>query len=349
MKAQQDQHTEGQEDSDYFEHFRFQVDPGQSPLRIDKFLFDRIENISRNKIQLAAKAKSILVNNQVVKSNYKVRPNDVITIVFARPPVDYQLEAEDVGLSIVYEDDEVLVINKHAGLVVHPGHGHHTGTLVNGLLYLQKDWPEINGVGRPGIVHRLDKNTSGIIVVGKTDDALTKLAKQFYERTIDRRYIALSWGDFDELSGRIEGNIGRDPRHRIRMKVFPEGEIGKHAVTNYKVVKRYGYVSLLECKLETGRTHQIRVHLQSQGHPLFNDYIYGGDRIVKGTVHTKYKQFIQNCFSIMPYHCLHAKSLRFMHPTTKKELYFEADLPENFQELLSKWDVYASAYSEKLK
>ncbi len=342
------ENIEEQDESEYFEHYRFNVDPGQSPLRIDKFICDRIEKISRNKVQMAAKADSILVNDLPVKSNYKVRPKDVITIVFARPPMDYQLEAEDVGLNVVYEDDQILVINKHAGLVVHPGHGHHSGTLVNGLLHLQKDWPEVNGAGRPGIVHRLDKNTSGIIIVGKTDDALTHLAKQFYDRTIDRRYIALAWGDFDEEKGRIEGNIGRDPKHRIRMKVFPDGETGKHAVTNYTVLKRYGYVSLLECKLETGRTHQIRVHLQNLNHPLFNDYIYGGDQIVKGTVYTKYKQFVQNCFKIMPFHCLHAKSLRFIHPKTKKEMFFEAELPDNFQELLGKWDVYASAYSEKL-
>lgn len=335
-----------EEEEELFEHHRFTADKGQSLLRIDKFLVDKLEGVSRNRIQLAAEADSILVNGKPVKSNYKVRPLDEITIVFARPPHAYTVEPEEVPLDIIYEDDDVMVINKQAGLVVHPGHGNYHGTLVHGLLYLHAQWPEINGSSRPGIVHRLDKNTSGVMVVGKTEHALTHLARQFFTRSIDRLYEALVWGDFedDQATGTITGHIGRDPRNRKVYKVFPEGEEGKHAVTHYKLLKRYGYVSHMECKLETGRTHQIRVHMKYIGHPLFNDYLYGGDRIVCGTVFTKYKQFIDNCFTLMPYHTLHAKSLAFTHPVTGKRLSFEVPLPDNFQQLLDKWARYTESF-----
>ena len=345
QEASDDQHSlEDIGDEGLYEHYRFTSDPGQSPLRIDKFLFDRIEKISRNRIQNAAKAGSILVNNKAVKSNYKVRPNDEIRIVMARPPSEYSIEPEDMNLDIVYEDNELMVINKPAGLVVHPGHGNFTGTLVHGLLHHQANWPEVNGAGRPGIVHRLDKNTSGLLVVGKTEYALTHLAKQFFDRTSERTYNAFVWGDFDEDEGTVTGHIGRDPKNRRLMKVFEEGEEGKHAVTHYKMLRRFGYASLIECKLETGRTHQIRVHMKHLRHPLFNDYNYGGDRIVYGTIYSKYKQFIDNCFSVMPYHSLHAMSLGFEHPVTKKRMSFEQPLPEYFVELLEKWERYTRSF-----
>jgi 23S rRNA pseudouridine1911/1915/1917 synthase len=335
---------EDDSDEGLYEYHRFTADPGQTPLRIDKFLFDRIEKISRNRIQSAAKAGSVLVNDKPVKSNYKVRPNDVIRIVMARPPVEYRIEPEDIGLDIIYEDDDLMVINKPAGLVVHPGHGNYTGTLVHGLLHHQAGWPEVNGAGRPGIVHRLDKNTSGLLVVGKTEYALSHLARQFFDRTTARTYHAFVWGDLEEDEGTITGHIGRDPRNRRLMKVFPEGEDGKHAVTHYKVLRRYGYSTLVECRLETGRTHQIRVHMQFIRHPLFNDYHYGGNRIVYGTIYSKYKQFIENCFRIMPYHSLHARSLGFDHPSTGRRMHFEQLLPDYFDELLEKWERYTRAF-----
>lgn len=332
------------EDEALYEHFAFVVDRGQKPTRIDKFLCDRIEKISRNRIQNAAKAGSILVNGEPVKSNYKVRPLDDIRIVLSAPPLEYTIEAQDVGLDVVYEDDEVMVINKQAGLVVHPGHGNFEGTLVHGLLHHMEKWPEVNGATRPGIVHRLDKNTSGLLVVGKTEYALSNLAKQFFDRTTKRTYIALVWGDFEEDEGTIDANIGRDVKNRKLMTVIDDAEGGKHAVTHYKVLKRFGYTTLVQCRLETGRTHQIRVHMRHIKHALFNDYNYGGDRIVAGTIYTKYKQFIDNCFKIMPYHSLHAQSLGFVHPTTKKEMFFEQPLPDYFEELLAKWERYTSGF-----
>lgn len=330
-----------------FEHYRFVADKGQTPLRIDLFLQDRIEGISRNKIQNAAHAGSVLVNGKEVKPNYKVRPGDVIQIVFARPQENYTVEPENLHLDIVYEDEHVMIINKRAGMVVHPGHGNYTGTLVNGLLYLHSQWPEINGSTRPGIVHRLDKNTSGLIIAGKTDLALQHLAKQFFNRTIKRHYIALVWGYVEEDKGRIEGNIVRSTRDRKVFTVDRDGLTGKWAATNYEVLKRYYYVTLVKCQLETGRTHQIRVHMKFIGHTLFNDYNYGGDQILSGTIYTKYKQFIDNCFQIMPYHALHAQSLGFTHPATGEEMYFEAPLPDNFQELIRKWDVYTGSFQTK--
>jgi len=334
-----------EEEEELYEHHKIVTDKGQTPIRIDKFLVDRLEKISRNKIQLAAEAGSIRVNGKPVRTNYKVRPLDEISIVFARPPVEYIIEPEPVPLEVIYEDDEVMVINKQAGLVVHPGHGNYHGTLVHGLLYRHLQWPEINGSSRPGIVHRLDKNTSGIIVVGKTEHALSHLAKQFFDRTTDRLYEALVWGDMETEKGTITGNIGRDPRNRKVFTVFPEGEEGKHAVTHYNVIRRFGYVTHVECKLETGRTHQIRVHMKYIGHPLFNDYLYGGDKIMAGTVFTKYRQFIENCFQVMPYHTLHAKSLAFFHPVSGERMSFEAPLPENFTQLLNKWIRYTESFN----
>lgn len=333
------------ENDELYEHYSFLVDKGQSPLRIDKFLCDKLEKVSRNRIQNAAKSGSVLVNDKSVKPNYKIRPLDKIRIVMAQPPLEYTIEAQDVGLDIVYEDNDVMVVNKQAGLVVHPGHGNFEGTLVNGLLHHKALWPEINGESRPGIVHRLDKNTSGLLVVGKTEYALSYLAKQFFDRTTERTYNALVWGDFEEEEGTISVNIGRDPKHRKLMTVFPDGDQGKRAITHYKVLKRFGYATFIECKLETGRTHQIRVHMKYIKHPLFNDYNYGGDRIITGTIYSKYKQFIENCFTIMPYHSLHAKSLGFEHPVTKKRMYFEQPLPDYFEELLQKWERYTSGFN----
>lgn len=339
-----DLEQEESEDGGLYEHFRFTADKGQSPLRVDVFLQDRIENISRNRIQQAAKAGSVLVNGKEVKPNYKVRPFDVIQIIYARPVVDYTVKPEDLNLEVVYEDDDVILINKPAGMVVHPGHGNFSGTLVNGLMHLHAEWPEINGSTRPGIVHRLDKNTSGLLIAGKTEWALQHLAKQFFDRTIKRHYIALVWGDVEESEGRIVGNIVRNPNNRKLFQVDADGLTGKWAATQYEVLRRYGYVTLLKCKLETGRTHQIRVHLKYIGHTLFNDFNYGGDQILAGTVYTKYKQFIQNCFDLLPYHALHAQSLGFVHPSTGKEMYFEVPLPENFQAVINKWESYTKGF-----
>ncbi len=336
---------------DLYEHHRFEVDRGQEPLRIDKYLMNRIEGISRNKLQNAAKADSILVNGGPVKSNYKVRPCDVITIVLDVPPKDFWAEPENIPIDIIYEDERLLVLNKQAGLVVHPAIGNYTGTLVNALLYhfktlsnAQRPAPGSKLPGheamRPGLVHRIDKDTSGLMVIAKEEFAMMHLAKQFYNRTIKRNYTALAWGDFEKDAGTITGNIGRNLRYRKKMDVFPEGDHGKEAITHYKVMERLGYVTLVDCKLETGRTHQIRVHMAFAGHPLFNDSTYGGDKIVKGTVYTKYKQFVENCFSIFPRHALHARTLGFIHPATGKEMFFECPLPGDFQQLLEKWRGY---------
>ncbi len=327
---------------DLYEHYRFDVDKGQEPLRIDKYLINRIEAISRNKIQNAARADSILVNGKPVKSNYKVKPLDVVTIVLGTPPHELQSEPENIPLNIVYEDDQLVVINKQAGLVVHPAPGNYTGTLINALLYHFKHLPKGKDVTRPGLVHRLDKDTSGLMVIAKEEFAMMHLAKQFFKRTIKRNYSALVWGDFEANSGTIDAYIGRNLRFRKIMAVFPEGDHGKEAVTHYKVLERLGYVTLLDVKLETGRTHQIRVHMAHMGHPLFNDETYGGDRIVKGTIYSKYKQFVENCFNILPRQALHARTLGFIHPVTQKELFFEAPLPPDFQQLLEKWRSYFS-------
>jgi len=326
-------------ESELYEHFRFEVDRGQGALRIDKYLMSRIENSTRNRIQLAIKAGNILVNDEEVKSNYKVRPLDVITVVLSEPPRDTQIYAEEIPLKILFEDDDLIVIDKQAGLVVHPGHGNYTGTLLHGLKYhfQQQGLENVE----PFLAHRIDKNTSGVLVIAKDEIMLARLAKQFFDHSIERKYQALAWGNFDEPEGTIEGNLARNPKNRLEMSVFPEGDVGKHAVTHYRLLERFGYVSLIECQLETGRTHQIRAHMKYIGHPLFNDARYGGDAILKGTTFTKYKQFVQNCFSMIPRQALHAKSLKFIHPRSGEELYFESPLPEDFISVLEKWRAYS--------
>ena len=328
------------EEQELFEHHKFTSDKGQELLRIDKFLMARIANTTRNKIQNAVKEGHVFVNNKIVKANYKVKPFDVVTLELSYPPQEIELIPENIPLTIIYEDDEILVINKQAGLVVHPGYGNYTGTLVNGLIYHFENLPQTDTPNRPGLVHRLDKNTTGIMVIAKTEQALTHLGKQFFDRTIERRYHALVWGDFKEEEGSVVGNIGRSLKNRKVMQVFPEGEYGKYAVTNYTVLKRFGYVTLVECKLETGRTHQIRVHMKFIGHHLFNDNEYGGDKILKGTTFTKYKQFITNCFSLLPRQALHAKSLGFEHPKTGKWMQFDSELPEDMTTVINKWKTY---------
>lgn len=336
------------ESSELYEHHRFVADKGQSLLRIDKFLFHKIEHISRTKIQAAAQAGNILVNQKAVKPNYKVKPGDVISVVLPHPPHEFEIIPEDIPLDMVFEDEDLIVLNKKAGMVVHPGHGNYTGTLVNALSYYLQDTPLFKkGEERPGLVHRIDKNTSGLLVVAKNDFALSHLANQFYNKTTSRKYVALVWGSFDKKEGTIIGNIGRNPRDRIKMAVFPEGNDGKPAVTHYRVVEELGYVTLIECQLETGRTHQIRVHMEYIGHPIFNDERYGGDQILKGTTFTRYKQFVQNCFSLLPRHALHAKSLGFIHPRTKKPMHFEIDLPEDMYVVVEKWRKYVDNRESK--
>ncbi|MBL4593240.1 MAG: RluA family pseudouridine synthase [Flavobacteriales bacterium] len=339
MSAEEDlqEHQEG-----LFEHYKFTVDVGQEALRVDKFLMARIPNTTRNKIQNAAIEGYIIVNKKTVKSNYKVKPLDEVSLELPYPPTEIELIPEDIPLDIIYEDDDVLVLNKQAGLVVHPGYGNFTGTLVNGLIYHFENLPKTDVPNRPGLVHRLDKNTTGIMVVAKTEHALSHLGKQFYDRTTERRYNALVWGDVKEEEGTITGNVGRSLKNRKVMDVFPEEDYGKHAVTHYKVLKRYGYVTLIECKLETGRTHQIRIHMKHIGHTLFNDDSYGGDRILKGTSFSKYKQFVNNCFKLLPRQALHAKSLGFEHPKTGKWLQFNSELPDDLQAVLAKWDIYVA-------
>jgi 23S rRNA pseudouridine1911/1915/1917 synthase len=326
-----------------FEHYRFKADPGQTILRIDKFLSDRIENSSRTKIQNAANAGNILVNNKAEKPNYKVKPGDVIQVVLPTPPREIELIPQDIPLNIVYEDDDVLVVNKEPGMVVHPAYGNYTGTLVNALMYHFRDLPLFNtGESRPGLVHRIDKNTSGLLVIAKNELALNRLSKQFFDRTTDRRYQALVWGTPEPAEGTITGNVGRSVKDRKIMQVFPDGTEGKHAVTHYKILEDLGYISLIECKLETGRTHQIRVHFSYTKHPLFNDEEYGGDQIIKGTTFTKYQQFVKNCFAILPRQALHAKSLSFDHPVTGKRLSFDSELPDDMVQVIEKWRRYTS-------
>jgi 23S rRNA pseudouridine1911/1915/1917 synthase len=334
---------EQEEQDDLFEHFNITADPGQEPLRIDKFLLDRIPNTSRNKLQVAARNGNIVVNGNEVKPNYKVKPRDVISIVLPYPVREVELIPENIPLDILYEDDEVIVLNKQAGLVVHPGYGNYTGTLVNALIYHFENLPQKpdDFYGRPGLVHRLDKNTSGIMIVAKTETALTNLAKQFYDRTTHREYYAVVWGDFEEDQGTITGHIGRSLKNRKVMSVFPDGDYGKHAVTHYEVLERFNYVTLIKCKLETGRTHQIRAHFRHIKHPLFNDIEYEGDKILRGTTFTKYKQFITNCFSAIPRHALHAKSLGFHHPKTGEWMQFNSELPSDMEDLLERWRNYA--------
>ncbi len=377
------------DDQELFEHYRIIVEKGQHLLRIDKFLMNRTQNATRSKIQQSAENGSILVNGKPVKSNYKVKPFDVITVVLAHPPREVELIPQNIPLNVVYEDNDLIIINKNPGMVVHPGFGNYSGTLVNALVYHFQNLPKpiknsniINEITtqdaphpqniennntlaekkykaikrktveqleklsepsmRPGLVHRLDKNTSGIMVVAKSEIAMVKLSKDFFDRNLDRIYHALVWGDFKEDTGTVTGNVGRHLKERKRMDVFPtDSELGKHAVTHYKVLERFGYVTLLECKLETGRTHQIRVHMKHIGHSLFNDQLYGGDRILKGTTFAKYRQFVENCFTILPRHALHAKSLGFEHPTAKKYIHFDSLLPEDMKSVIIKWRAYA--------
>ncbi|MCJ7448454.1 MAG: RluA family pseudouridine synthase [Bacteroidales bacterium] len=324
-----------------FEHYRFRVDPGQSLLRIDKFLFTRLEKISRTRIQNAANAGNILVNNNQVKPNYKVKPDDIIQIVLPNPPREIELIPENIPINIVFEDNDVVVVNKEPGMVVHPAYGNYTGTLVNALMWHFKDMPLFqSGELRPGLVHRIDKNTSGILVIAKNELALNRLSRQFFDRTTDRKYIALVWGVPDPPEGTITGHVGRNIRDRKIMQVFPDGSRGKPAITHYKVIENFGYTSLVECKLETGRTHQIRIHFCFIKHPLFNDEEYGGDHILKGTTFTKYQQFVKNCFKMLPRQALHAKSLSFDHPVTGKRLSFDSGLPEDMKQVIDKWRQY---------
>jgi len=323
-----------------YEHFSFKADLGQSPLRVDKFLMSRIENATRNKIQQAAKAGSIHVDGQPVKSNFKVKGGNTVKVLFTHPPYENLLVPEAMELDIVYEDDYLVVLNKEAGLVVHPGHGNYAGTLLNGLLHHFTQLPK-NSNDRPGLVHRIDKDTSGLLVVAKTESAMTHLAQQFFEKTSERKYKALVWGDFETDQGTYTGAIGRHPKNRLQMAVFEDNSQGKQAVTHFKVVERFGYVTLVECQLETGRTHQIRAHMKYYGHPLFNDTRYGGDAILKGTNFTKYKQFVENCFKILPRQALHAETLGFVHPVTGEKMQFETPIPPDMEEALEKWRHYA--------
>ncbi|WP_338358365.1 RluA family pseudouridine synthase [Yeosuana marina] len=331
-----------EENDDLYEHHAFTVDKGQSPLRIDKYLMNRIENATRNKIQDGAKNGSVFVNGVAVKSNYKVKPFDEIKVLFAHPPYENLLVGEDIPLDVVYEDDTLLVVNKPAGMVVHPGHGNYSGTLINALIYRFDNLPN-NSSDRPGLVHRIDKDTSGLLVIAKTEQAMTHLSLQFAEKTSTREYVALVWGNIEEDEGTVEGNIGRHPKNRLQNTVYfgDESDKGKPAITHYKVLERLGYVTLVSCKLETGRTHQIRVHMKHIGHTLFNDERYGGEKILKGTTFTKYKQFVDNCFKVLPRQALHAKTLGFTHPKTGKFMQFTSEIPEDMQQCIEKWRNYS--------
>lgn len=334
----------GEENSatELYEHFRIVADPGQQPIRVDKFLLNLLPDTSRNRLQLAARAGLLYVNGTPVKSNYRVKPGDVVTMQLDRPRYENRIDPEDIPLQVVYEDEELLVINKPAGLVVHPGCGNYTGTLVNAIAWHLRDNSDYDpNDPSVGLVHRIDKDTSGLLVVAKTPDAKTKLGIQFFNKTTRRCYNALVWGNFQEDEGRIEGNIARDPRDRMQMAVFsPDSGIGKHAVTHYRVLERFGYVTLVECVLETGRTHQIRTHMKHIGHPLFNDERYGGDRVLRGTHSSSYNAFIRNCYAACPRQALHAKTLGFKHPKTGEEMDFTADLPEDMCQLIARWRNY---------
>ena len=328
------------EEPDLYEHLRIVVDKGQSLLRLDKFLIIRTENTSRNRIQNAIDAGNVLVNDKVVKASYKVKPLDIISMVLPHPPRDTEVYPENIPIDIIYEDDDVIMVNKAAGMVVHPGFNNYTGTLVNALVYHVQQLPQLPGNdGRPGLVHRIDKDTSGLLLISKNEWAITFLAKQFFDHSITRKYLALAWGDIAE-DGTITGYIGRSVKDRKVMAVYDDESKGKWSVTHYKVVERFNYVTLIECQLETGRTHQIRAHMKHIGHPLFNDSTYGGDRIIKGTVFNKYRQFVENCFELMPRQALHAKSLGFIHPKTREFIHFETDLPADFSSVLDKWRNY---------
>lgn len=333
-------------DGTLYEHYRFTADAGQQLLRVDKFLVEHMPKASRNRIQQAAAAGCILVNGNAVKSNYRVKPGDTVQVVMDRPRYDTEILPENIPLDIVYEDDDVLVVNKPAGLVVHPGHGNWTGTLVNALAWHLRDNPDYDvNDPRLGLVHRIDKDTSGLLVVAKTPDAKTHLGRQFFNKTTRREYRALVWGIPDPAAGRIEGNIGRSLKDRLQMAVFPvDSEQGKHAVTHYEIVETFAHVSLVKCVLETGRTHQIRVHMKHIGHPLFNDARYGGDQVLRGTTAASYRQFVRNCFDICPRQALHARTLGFVHPRTGREMFFEAPVPADMTALIEKWRAYAESH-----
>lgn len=339
-----DADIEDADGGELYEHFRFVADKGQQLLRVDKFLVARLEKSSRNRVQQAADAGCILVNGRAVKSNYRVKPLDVVTVVMDRPRYELEIIAEDIPLDIVYEDEHLLVVNKPAGLVVHPGHGNYHGTLVNALAYHFKDNPEYDvNDPRMGLVHRIDKDTSGLLVVAKTPDAKTHLGRQFFNKTTKREYVAVVWGRPEPADGRIEGNIGRSLKDRLQMTVFPDGDYGKHAVTYYSTVEPLGYVSVVKCVLETGRTHQIRVHMKHIGHPLFNDVRYGGDAILRGLTTARYRQFVANCFDLCPRQALHARTLGFVHPATGEEMFFSAPVPPDMTALIDKWRNYNNA------
>ena len=327
-----------------FEHHRFVASRGQEPLRVDKFLMNFIENATRNKIQQAAKQGQIWVNDTIVKQNYKVKAGDEVRVMFEHPPYEFLLTPENIPLDIVYEDDALLVVSKPAGMVVHPGHGNYSGTLINALVYHFENLPK-NSSERPGLVHRIDKDTSGLLVIAKTESAMTHLAKQFFDKSSEREYVALVWGNLTEDQGTVEGHIARNPKNRLQMMVFPEGDQGKEAVTHYRVLERLGYLTLVSCRLETGRTHQIRVHMKYIGHTLFNDERYGGDKILKGTTFTKYRQFVENAFKVLPRQALHAKTLGFEHPETGEFMRFDSELPEDMVACIEKWRNY-SKHSE---
>ena len=341
-----DEIGDDEESGGSFEHYRFVADKGQSQLRVDKYITAHMEKTSRHRVQLAIGAGYVLVNDKVVKANYVVKPYDIITIVLPYKRRGFEVKPENIPLDIVFEDDDLLVINKPAGLVVHPGHGHFSGTLVNALAFhlglsQDEDAPD----ERMGIlVHRIDKNTSGLLLVAKNDESQLFLAKQFFDHTIDRKYVALVWGNLKENEGTIEGNIARDPSNRLKFKVFPEGGVGKHAVTHYKVIERFGFTTLVECTLETGRTHQIRVHMDYLGHPLFNDDRYGGEKVSKWVMSAKFRKFIENCYELLPRHALHAKTLGFLHPKTKGNLFFETEIPLDLNSVIEKWRAYSAAH-----
>lgn len=330
---------EFQED-ELYEHHKIVATKGQEPLRVDKFLMNFIENATRNKIQKAAKDGQVWVNEVAVKQNYKVKAGDIVKVMFEHPPHEFLLVPENIPIDIVYEDDVLLVVNKPAGMVVHPGHGNYSGTLINALIHHIDNLPT-NSNERPGLVHRIDKDTSGLLLVAKTEAAMTHLSKQFFDKTSEREYVALAWGNMEDDEGTIEGNIARHPKNRLQMHVFPEGDEGKEAVTHYKVIERLGYVTLVSCRLETGRTHQIRVHMKYIGHTLFNDERYGGERILKGTTFTKYKQFVENAFKILPRQALHAKTLGFVHPVSGEMMRFDSELPKDIADCVEKWRQYS--------
>ncbi len=327
------------EEEELFEHYSFTAGAGQDPLRVDKFLMNLVKNATRNKIQKAARDGNIRVNDQVVKQNYKVKPGDTVRVLFEYPPYEYLIQPEDIPLKIVYEDDTLLVVDKPPGMVVHPGHGNYTGTLLNALAHHLGDMP-LNSDNRPGLVHRIDKDTSGLLVIAKTEHAMAHLARQFFDKTTEREYVALVWGNVEAEQGTVEGHIGRNPKNRLQMQVFPEGDQGKPAITHYRVLERFRYVTLISCRLETGRTHQIRVHMKYLGHPLFNDERYGGDRILKGTTFSKYRQFVENAFKLLPRQALHARTLGLVHPESGASLSFESEIPPDMAACIDKWRHY---------